>query len=618
MPSLLSRQVQPERRRGSCCCRLAVTVLGLLLTAAQTTTAAIAAPAQPAAAPAQLAAAPAQPAAAPAQLAAATARERAAEHYAKARAFYERRDWSRSLAEYLASRQLYASWAATSGAALCLTQLGRHDEALEMFEALLRDFGDRLPAAAKEAAQRQLDELRQLVGILEVDGAEPGALIVVDGRHRGEAPLPAPLRLTSGSHWVRVFKEGFEPLEQRIEVAGDRLVRVRARMRPLARMGRLRVAEKEGRRVEVVVDGNVVARAPWEGLLAPGEHTVALRGEGRIGTPPVQVDVEEDRTVPLTLSAEDLAASLRVEPVPVNATVAIDGVTVGRGLWEGPLRAGAHRVEIAAPGFLPESRRVILGRDHTQVASVTLERDPSSPFWRRPARPARFVVEAVTGAVLAPSFGGGVASTCIRSCEASLGTGGAAVLQAGYELGMGLGLGVTAGYFAAAQRLHGRATEVTPVGLPSNPGTVDDRLALRGALLGGWLGFTLPLDERMPLHFRLGAGLIVGALLDERTNGAFRANGGAKYELAPFLQRHPARFFHATPEVRIGLPAGRHIELSAGIAFPVLVDLEEPAWNATQAVLAGKDGRATFPVERLAGPVLVTIVPGIGARYEFY
>ncbi|WP_437737186.1 PEGA domain-containing protein [Sorangium sp. So ce1335] len=617
---------QPERHGGARCPRLLVAAAGLLLAAAPTASGAApadrarpaAVPAQTATAPAQPTAGPAPPAAAPAPPAASEARERAAERYATARAFYERRDWSRALAEYLASRQLYASWAATSGAALSLTQLGRHDEALEMFEALLRDFGDRLPTAAKEAAQRQLDELRQLVGILEVDGAEPGALIVVDGRHRGEAPLPAPLRLTSGSHWVRVFKEGFEPFEQRVEMAGDRLTRVRAQMRPLARMGRLRVIEEEGRPLDVVVDGNLMARAPWEGLLAPGEHTVALRGEGRLGTPPVRVEVEADRTVPLTLSAEELAASLRVEPVPVNATVAVDGVTVGRGLWEGRLRAGAHRVEIAAPGFLPESRRVILGRDQMEIASVTLERDPSSPFWRKPARPARFVVEATTGVVFVPSFGGEVAGTCIRGCETSLGTGGSAVLQAGYELGMGLGFGVTAGYVTASQRLHGRHMEVTPVGLPANQGTVDDRLALRGALLGGWLGFTLPLSERVPLHFRLGAGAIAGALLDQRTGGAFRASSGAPYELAPFLQDHPALFLHATPEVRVGLPVGRHVQLNAGIALPVLIDMKRAAWDTAQALPAGEDGRATFPAERLAGPVLLTVVPGIGARYEFY
>ncbi|AUX42052.1 uncharacterized protein SOCE26_034770 [Sorangium cellulosum] len=575
-------------------------------------------PTQPTADPTQPTADPMEPTADPMQLATASAREKAAEHYGRGRAFYDKREWSKALAEYAAARQLYPSWTATASAALCLTQLGRHDEALEMFETLLRDFGDRLPAAAKQAAQRQLDELRRLVGILEVDAAEPGALIVVDGRPRGEAPLPAPLRLTSGSHWVRVFKEGFEPFEQRVEIAGDRVVRVSARLRPLLRMGRLRVVEQGGRPLDVVVDGNVMAKTPWEGLLAPGEHTVVLRGERHLGTPPVRVQVEVDKTVPLTLSAEELASALRVEPVPVNATVAVDGVTVGRGLWEGRLRAGAHRVEIAAPGFLPESRRVVLGRDQIEVARVTLERDPSSPFWRKPARPPRFVVEGILDGMLVPSFGGGVAGTCIRGCDDALGTGLAAVLHAGYELGVGLGFGVTAGYVAASQELDDRETAITPVGLARNLGTVDDQLTLRGVMLGGWLGFTVPLGERFPLQFRVGAGALVGSLLDERSGGTFTASGGAPYDINTFTQKHPARFAYVTPEVRIGFPIGRRVQLNAGVALPVLIDLKGSVWDVAQVVPAGTDGRGSFPEkETLVGSVVLTVAPGIGVRYEF-
>ncbi|WP_434047435.1 MULTISPECIES: PEGA domain-containing protein [Sorangium] len=606
-----SRPTHRKHNRGPRCRRLlAAATLGLVLAAAPCALAAPQETPQPTGAP--------QPAADAPQPAEPTARDRAAEHYRRGLAFYDRREWSRALAEYLAARQLYTNWTATSAAALCLTHLGRHDEALEMFEALLRDFGDRLPAAAQAAAQHQLDGLRRMVGILEIDAAEPGASIVVDGRRRGEAPLSAPLRITSGSHWVRVFKEGFEPFEQRVEVAGDRLARVQARLRPLSRMGRLRVVEQKGRSLDVLVDGNIMAKAPWEGLLTPGEHTVALRGDGRLGTAPVRVEVEVDRTVPLTLSAEELVSALRIEPVPVNASVAIDGVLVGRGLWEGRLRAGAHQVEIAAPGFLPESRRVVLGRDQIEVARVALERDPSSPFWRRPSRPSRLVAEAVTRVVLVPGFGGGVAGTCIRSCEGSLGTGGAAVLQVGYELGMGLGFGVTAGHLAASQRLEGRATTVTPVGLEDNPGTVDDRLSLRGALLGGWIGLTLPLSDRVPLHFRLGGGALIGSLLDERTNGAFMASGDAPYELGPYVQQHPALFFYATPEVRLGWSLGRRVQVTASVALPLLVDRRQARWDAGQVVPAGTDGRGQFPAERLTGPVVLTIAPGIGARYEFY
>lgn len=542
------------------------------------------------------------------------ARAEALERYQRGRALHAEGAWDQALAEFLASRELYPGWQSLSGAALCLIQLGRLDEALELSEALLREHGDALKPDAKAAAQRRVDELRRQVGVLEVDGAEPGAAITVDGRRRGEAPLPSPLRVTSGSHLVRIFKAGFEPLEVRAEVAGGQLVRVEARLVPLARTGRLRIAEQGGRSLEVVVDGSAVARTPWEGLLPPGEHVVALRGEGRLGTPPVRIQVEVDRTTPLTLAAEELAAALRVEPVPVNASVAVDGVTLGRGIWEGRLRAGEHRVEIAAPGFLPESRRLGLARDQSEVLRVTLERDPSSPFWRKPARPPRWVVELSTGLVVIPTFGGDVAGACTGRCTQGLGGGGEAALHAGYELGAGLGFGITLGYLAAAQGVAGRRATLSPVGLPEARGTVDDRIALRGARIGGWIG--LALRDGVPLRFRLGAGILAGSLLDSRSNASFVAADGSPYALGDLAQRHPALFFHVTPEVRVALRLGRRVELNAGVAAPLLVDLAAPRWDASQAVRAGSDGYGVPADDALTSQVILSIIPGVGVRYD--
>src|SRR5258706_542611 len=77
--------------------------------------------------------------------------------------------------------------------------------------------------------------------------AEPGAAITIDGQSRGEFPALAPLRVATGSHAVRVTKEGFESFATRVEVAGGQSVRVVARLHALTRSGRLRVAEQRGR-----------------------------------------------------------------------------------------------------------------------------------------------------------------------------------------------------------------------------------------------------------------------------------------------------------------------------------------------------------------------------------
>ncbi|WP_437757169.1 PEGA domain-containing protein [Sorangium sp. So ce1389] len=541
-------------------------------------------------------------------------RSEAIARYRKGRTLYAEGAWAAALAEFLASRQLHPMWAATSSAALCLKQLRRHDEALDLFEALLREFGAEMPASAREVAQREVVALRALVGTIEIEGAEPGAAITIDGQSRGEHPALAPLRVPAGSHLVRLSKEGFEPFERRIEVAGGRTARVAARLRALARSGRLRVAEKGGRTLDVVVDWSVVGKTPWEGRIPAGEHVVQLRGSGDLGTLPVPISIETDRTTPLTLEAEELAAVLWVEPEPRNARVAIDGLAVGHGHWAGRVRAGAHRIEVAAPGFVPEVRRLDVGRGERQVLRVQLGRDEASPFWRRPARPARIVVELGTTLLLVPTLGGDLAAQCTQDCRLELGTGAGAAVHAGYDLGAGLGFGVAVGYVAATPAIAGRRASLTPVGLAANPGTADDRLALRGGLAGAWVGLTV--GERLPLHLRLGAGALLGTVLDTRT-GEFRASDERVYRLDPVMERRDVAFFHLTPEVRAGLPLGRGVQLTAGVAVPVLFSLWQPRWAATHEVRAGSDGFGTFGDDTLVGAVLVAFAPGIGARYDF-
>src|SRR5262249_1345481 len=157
---------------------------------------------------------------------------------------------------------------------------------------------------------------------------------------------------------------------------GQRVV-LDVRVTALAKSGRLAVSETTGKVVDVLVDNAVVGKTPWQGVLPPGDHTVILRGEGSLGTQPVNAPVVVDRTTPLTLAVEELSATLRVVPQPAGASVAVDRVTVGRGMWEGRVRAGKHVVEIAADGFLPTTREIAIDAGKRQVVEATLSRDPN-------------------------------------------------------------------------------------------------------------------------------------------------------------------------------------------------------------------------------------------------
>ena len=197
--------------------------------------------------------------------------------------------------------------------------------------------------------------------------------------------------------------------------------------------------------------------------------------------------------------------------------MAVDSVVIGRGTWEGRLRAGAHRIEVAATGFVTGAQEVTLPRGERRVVVVALPRDPGSPFWRKPPRPARFFLEVTGGAAVVPSFGGDVVGGCAGACGAGIGIGAHAALHAGYELGGGFGFGLTLGYLFVSQPANGRPAKLAPVGAPSpDPGTLSDVIALhRGGLGGAFVGVSI--GDRFPVHLRLGGGVAFATVTDTRS-----------------------------------------------------------------------------------------------------
>jgi len=539
-------------------------------------------------------------------------------HFDKGKQLSNEGAWPAALAEYLASRELYPTWGNTLGAASSLRKLARFDEALDMFEILLRDFTGALSPDVRTAAQREIVELRGLVGTIEIDGAELGAAITVDGRSRGEYPAPSPLRVASGSHVVRVAKEGYEPFESRVDVAGSRTARVTATLRPLAASGRLRVTEQSGAALDVIVDGDRVGAAPWEGPLAPGEHVLFLRGEGDLGTLPVSVVVKRDDTVRLTLAAERLSARIRIEPEPANASVAIDAVTVGQGTWEGKLRAGKHKIEVASPGFLPSVRDLVLVDGMREVLRVPLARDPASPFWSKPPPPSRFLAEIGGGVPIFPTFGGDIAGGCTGGCAADPGIGAYVAVRGGYELSSGFAFGLLAGFLFAEQSVSGRSASLQPVGLKASAqGTLDDTIAIRrGLLVGPWIGFSI--GERFPFHARVAAGPLFAWIGDTRSGSFNPVREGPDYTVGPISTTTFAPYIHVTPDIRLGYRVTPRFEIGVGVEALVLIALTEPAWDDKRAINAGADGIGTFPAERTTGSVVLGVAPGASLRYDFF
>jgi hypothetical protein len=532
-------------------------------------------------------------------------------HFKAAIEHFDRQEWSAALAEFLASRDLYPTRAATKDAAICMRKEGRFDEAKELYERLLHDFPD-LDALERQFVNEELRELEGSIGTVEVRSSEEGGTVLVDGRVRGTIPLAAPLQIAAGAHLVRVLKVGFAPFETRIDVAGRQSSNIDANLAPLAASGRLRIRESSGLALDVLVDNVTVGRTPWEGSVAIGHHSVVLRGENNFGTQPVDAPAVSSEVTSLALQGESLAAVARVVPSPAGAVVSIDGVDVGRGVWEGRVRAGVHLIEVGAEGFRAYRHPLTLDSGERVLVDARLERDPNAPLW---ARRPRILLELSTALGLVPLFGGDVLASCAAPCSQTLPFEASGVLRVAYEVPSGAGLSVDAGYMALFAGTRGRATQLqTQSPVPPAAGTVDDALRVSGLTLGGSVFFAI--GESWPITFRLGAGALLATARDERT-GNFKdmLNQPVKVDVA---LNQSAIYAYVAPEVSIGRRISDHLQVSLGLRAAFLASPQPPRYPATpDLVLAGADGYTSFASSSPAGSFLIAVGPVLGASYRF-
>ncbi|WP_438010910.1 PEGA domain-containing protein [Sorangium sp. So ce321] len=431
-------------------------------------------------------------------------REEARAHFERGIALRDQERWAEALAEFQASRSLFMTLNGTTNAAACLIWLERYLDALELYEGALRDFSERLKGEEKRDILLVVRLLHNAVGTLGIVGGEPGATVQLDGVSRGELPLKAPLRVPRGPHALRVVKAGYQPFEQRLEVAGGAAVQVTARLIPLQE-----------------------------------------------------------------------AATLEI--------------------------AGATREEPSARGLRPE-------RDAESI---------EDRGGRGPRRPPRLLAEVSAAVPLIVSIGGDGSTGCAAPCSKPLGVGSSLIVRGGYGID-DLSFGVSAGYLSVQQAVRGRSAKVEAAGGASYPVSVDDAMALRGMLLGAWVGYSS--GEIFLLDVRLGAGGFFGTVADARASAQVSASRVLSF--SPSEQSAAARFVYLAPEVRAGVRLAGRVELTLGLEVPVLIAVPRPASGQQVFVdtTTGLDGAASawFPGGPLTAPLFPLFMPVLGARYDFY
>jgi hypothetical protein len=177
---------------------------------------------------------------------------------------------------------------------------------------------------------------------------EPGASVRIDNQDSGTTPLR--IRLMPGRHTLAITGPDGRSSEQQIEVKGRKMDLAVDLPRQAGGPATLAV-HSDPTGANVLVDGTLVGRTPYQGALQPGEHAVAVELDGRLRQQRT-VFAREGRDASLSFVLPPLpkAPALAVESDPVGAVVLVDGKERGRTPLILALPQGYHQLVLRHEG----------------------------------------------------------------------------------------------------------------------------------------------------------------------------------------------------------------------------------------------------------------------------
>jgi hypothetical protein len=281
------------------------------------------------------------------------------------------KDYATALKSYQTAQQTMPSARAEMGVGDALYNLGRLGEAYDTYNDVQQTFGAKLGAVEKGLVGKRLKELASKTGYLSIRVNEAGAEVDVDTKVFGTSPVPALVRVPTGTHAVHITKAGFTAFDGNAEVAPDGKAVIDATLAPVATQGHLVVHSTGPDPLRVLVDGVDVGATPWEGDVPPGSHTITGRSSSATAAGQT-VDVAIGSRTAIDLVASDIAAHVAITTSDGKGVIYLDGVVKGEGTFKGDVAPGPHSVVVSRDGYQRFEKTLTLTEQQTWAETVTL------------------------------------------------------------------------------------------------------------------------------------------------------------------------------------------------------------------------------------------------------
>jgi hypothetical protein len=486
--------------------------------------------------------------------------------------------YQEALASFLEAYRISPRESIQNNIALSYRNLKDFASAYSAYEELLARFGDKMKPAAKNDAQRALEELVILTGLVTIKVQEPDAKVTVDGKEVGKTPLSKPVRVNIGVHTITVSKPGFETITKEITTRGHDEASVDGPLEKEILTGHVSVtlnAPQPDPTAKVIVDGKEVGPAPWEGDLDPGQHTIEAKGDTTVALPR-QLDVTKKGKYDVALDLRAAEGTVAVNTGTPDAEITVDNKLVGRGAWEGALPVGKHELAVVKAGFAAYKTSMIVHLGERLAENVQLQPEKVGAAakehdWKGVYSQLQFV-GMFPIATPANDIAQGRDLTSDASVKTSTGYGGGIGVHVGYSFGfIGIEGLILASYDHSSSDVTYTADNSLDTTLqhPGGPRTESYDFHHFGGSLGAAVRL-MPKTQVARPTFAIGGGLSVKAAVYKRDANSTNNQGSNSYPsdvatyVAPMMVMDGGVELGGTPGTRFYLGAMMLLEFAGG------------------------------------------------------
>jgi hypothetical protein len=163
----------------------------------------------------------------------ASARREASVRFRRGVQLFDEGNYEAALIEFQRTYDAAPSYRVLFNIGQCHLAMQHYLEALSAYERYLEVGGDQVPADRREMLRRQVADLRERTGTLEISTDVDGVEITIDDQPRGTTPLAEPVPLDIGRHRVEARAQGYETMTRSITIAGGEHAELDLELEPL-------------------------------------------------------------------------------------------------------------------------------------------------------------------------------------------------------------------------------------------------------------------------------------------------------------------------------------------------------------------------------------------------